>query len=267
MILQVFILFSKIRSAILLIFVYCFLLAACKTTYKPGPAKSAGTAAAVIPPDSLIKKQHRGVDFFAEGSDPVSWTLELDLESGFTFKPLGSQQLIAGPVPATRLSNADSYLSKTDSGSMTVLVYDEPCNSNDKSSRKTEVTISNKRYIGCGKYLYDYQLNNIWVLQYIDNKEPEQTDYKKLPRLEFAISKNKMTGYDGCNNIISAISVNGNHIKFSAFPTPGSGCSNNTTAKLFATMLSDHTVDYSIENGRLVIYLINDSKLTFTKAE
>ena len=260
--------FLKIRLAIVLILICCCLLNACKTTYKAGDAKSAAASATVMPPDSLIRKQHEGIDFYGEGDEPVSWTLEMDLESGFTFKPSGSQQLIAGPVPVTRLSNpdADSYLSKTDSGVMKVVVYDHLCSSN-KKSRKVEVTINNKRYTGCGKYLYDYQLNNIWVLQYIDNKEPGQSDYKKLPRLQFDLAKNTMIGYDGCNNITSSISVNGNHIKFNAFTGSKPGCSNNESAKLFATMLSDHTVDYNIENGRLIIYLINDSKLTFTKAE
>lgn len=244
----------------------CWMLTACKTTYPPEPSKPAVKTTTNIPPDSLIKKQHKGIDFLAEGNNPVLWTLELDLETGFTFKPLGGQQLIAGPVPANRLTNADSYISKTDSGRLTLIVYDEPCNIG-KASRKTEVTINNKRYTGCGNYLYDYQLQNNWVLQYIDNKEPGQSNYKKLPRLEFDLTKNTMTGYDGCNNISSSISVNGNHIKFAAFPGSKTGCSNNETAKIFATMLSDHTVDYNINNGRLIIYLINDSKLTFTKAE
>jgi heat shock protein HslJ len=267
MIMQYSISFSNTRSTTISILICYCLLNACKTTYKPDPTKSAVTRANVMPPDSLIKKQQKGIDFYAEGNIPVSWTIELDLENGFTFNPSGSQQLIAGPVPVIRLSNAESYLSKTDSGIMKLIVYDEPCSSNDKSSRKTEVTINNKRYSGCGKYLYDYQLNNTWVLQYIDNREPEQSNYKKLPRIEFDLTKNTMTGYDGCNNISSSITVNGNHIKFSAFPGLSSACSNNTTAKIFATMLSDHTVDYNIENGRLIIYLINDSKLTFTKAE
>jgi heat shock protein HslJ len=267
MAIQAFIPVLKIRSSIVVTLFYCCMLHACKTSQHTNVAQPASTKTAIIPADSLIKKQESGIDFFATGNNPVSWILELDFESRFTFMPSGSQQLITVPSPATRQTNpgADLYLSQTDSGTMKVLVYDEPC-SNEKSQQVT-VTINNKYYTGCGKYLYDYRLNDVWVLQYIDNMEPEQQDYKKLPRLQFDLSKKTMTGYDGCGSINSAITVNGNHIKFAAFANSKQSCSENKTTKLFTTMLSNHTVDYKIDNGRLFIYLINDSKLTFTKAE
>ncbi|MFT3911334.1 MAG: META domain-containing protein [Ferruginibacter sp.] len=151
---------------------------------------------------------------------------------------------------------------------MKIVVYAEPCASDAKSntSRNVEVTVNNKRYSGCGSYLYDYLVNDVWELQYIDNRDPVSPK-KQLPRIEFDLQQNKMIGYDGCNNISSDIEIKGNHIKFSAFAGTKLSCPGNETEKIFSTMLSGHTVDYTIENRRLNIYLINDSKLTFTKVE
>ena len=259
------------RLITVLIIFYCCLLNACsKKVYKGDPAKSAAIRQSVMPADTLTKKQRGGIDLYADGNNPVAWTLELDLEKGFTFKATGNIPLIAGAVPPANSTNpdAETYLTKTDSGLMKIVVYTEPCvvSAKGKTSRKVEVTVNDRRYSGCGSYLYDYLVNDVWELQYIDNRDPAPSK-KQLPRMEFNLEQNKMNGYDGCNNISSDIEIKGNHIKFSAFAGTKLSCPGNETEKIFSTMLSGHTVDYTIENRRLTIYLINDSRLTFTKVE
>jgi heat shock protein HslJ len=263
--------FLKTCLAVVATACYCFSLDACKTTYKADPQKTAATRLAIAPADSLKKRQQQGIDFFAEGDAPVHWTLDLDLEKGFSFKPADERQLIGPPVQATRATgtNADKYETTTDAGTMILVVYDEPCSGKQQDKRpprRTEVTLNNKRYTGCGDYLYDEALNDIWTLETIGNKNPD-APVRKLPWIEFNLEKNKMYGYDGCNNLSSDIKVEGNRIKFSVFAGTKTACPGNETEELFSSMLSGHIVDYYIANGRLTLILINETKLIFIKKE
>ncbi len=249
------------------------LLVACNTTYKANQAKSSAIQKTVIPPGNLIGKQQAGIDFFAEGSQPSSWTLELDLEKGFSFKPAGSRLFLAPPVKPTRYSAspADVYETKTDSGSLNVVVFDASCEqntTNKNAPRKVEITWNNKRFTGCGTKIYDYLLNDIWVLEYIDNKPIDVLKYKKnLPTLEFNLAKNQLTGFNGCNNINGTFEVTGNHITFSNYAGNRLVCENNEAEKIFATLVSGRTVDYYIKFGILTLILIDDSRLIFRKTD
>ena len=257
----------ELRLAVVLTSCGCFLLGACSTIYKADPKKTAATRIAITPPDSLIQLQQRGIDFFAMGNAPVYWTLELDLEKGFLFERADGRKLFTSPVPGTSITgtNAIVYEAKTDAGIMMLSIFDEPCNGKEKG-KKTEITLNNKRYTGCGNYLYDYTLNDIWILETIGNKNPD-APVKELPWMEFNLEKNKMFGYDGCNKINTDIKVEGNRINFSPFSKTKMACPANETAQLFATMLSDHIVDYYIKNGRLTFILFNETKLIFIRKE
>lgn len=253
---------------IILTIVVCFSLFSCsKTIYKGDTKKSEAARIALTPTDTFIRNQLKGIDFSASGNDPVSWTLTLDLEKNFTFKPADGKTLITSPVTVVSQSGTDTYTTKTDAGPMKVVVSNEQCITGSKEaiSRKVAISINNKQYTGCGKYLYDFLLNDIWELEYINNKEPLASDYRKqLPRIEFNLQQSKMLGYDGCNDINSTITIQGNHISFAVIIGSTGNC---TTSKLFIEKLSGRTVDYYIKDDKLVLYLIDDSKITFRKAQ
>ena len=244
---------------------------ACHSIYTADTKKSAVTRLAIRPADSIIQREGNGAEFFAYGSSPVKWTLEVDLDKGFFFKPADGRLLIASPVPVSKLAGAEMYEAKTDLGPMKITVYKDVCATSlkdNKMSNKVEVTLPDKRYTGCGEYLYNYLLNDIWILESINSKALLSAAYKKqFPVMEFNLEKNKMFGYDGCSNINSDILVQGNHIKFSGFAGTTTSCRGNEAARIFSTMLSNHTVDYYIKMGRLVMSLSDDSKLVFRKSD
>ena len=261
----------KPRLAFALTSCCCFLLGACSTTYKADPKKTAAIRLAITPPDSLIQLQQRGIDFFATGDVPVYWTIELDLEKGFSFEPADGRQLFASPVAGTSSAgtNAIVYETKTDEGIMKLAIFDEPCTGKEKDKKpqkKIEITLNNKRYTGCGNYLYDHAINDIWTLETIGNKNPD-VPVRELPWMEFNLEKNKVYGYNGCNKINADIKVEGNRIKFSPFSKTKMACPGNETEQLFSAMLSGHIVDYYIENGRLTLILPNETKLIFIRKE
>jgi heat shock protein HslJ len=261
----------KILFALLII--YACALNACKTTSQANAKRSAQIQRSITPADSLIQKQNTGVDFLAEGNKPASWTLEMDFDKTFDFRSSDGTILNLPAVKAQRLPDmaAESYFINIQAGQMKVILYDKTCSREQdivNPSKIVEVTISNKRYTGCGKYLYDHRISNKWVLEYINNVKLTTTDYPAgLPRVELDLSKNKMYGYDGCNNISSMIEVQGSRLRFSPFVATKIACENNKVEKIFSEMLSDHLVDYYIKDGKLILYLIDDSKLIFIKKQ
>ncbi|MEP7163740.1 MAG: META domain-containing protein [Ferruginibacter sp.] len=245
------------------------LFPACKTGSKASIKNIVTTQRNIMPADSIIQKQKKGIDLFAIGNDPAGWSLEVDFDKMVSFRSTDGTILDVLPAFDKKEISAEreTYRLQTDMGIVTILVFNEPCSvGSEQFSKKTEVSIKNKHYTGCGKYLFDHRLNDSWVLESINNIDQSPAGFVKgLPGMEFNLQANKMTGSDGCNSISCNIEVKGDRIKFSAFTSTRMACNNNKSEKIFAEMLSDKLVDYYLENGKLILYLQDDSKLVFKR--
>ncbi len=222
---------------------------------------------------SLSVKQGNGIDLTAYGNNPVPWTLDMDFDKNFSFKADDGTQTISTAVNAAASDNKNTeiYTTNTATGPMNIMVNNESCKVNDsgnKMTRKVEITLNNIRYTGCGFFLADPRLNNTWLLDFINDERQESEDYPKgFPTLEFNLSKNTISGTDGCNNIRSQIEVMGTRIRFSPFLSTKMACSNTKAEKIFNALLSGKQVDYFFKDNNLVFSLINDSKLVFKKKD
>ncbi|MEP6711234.1 MAG: META domain-containing protein [Ferruginibacter sp.] len=219
-------------------------------------------------PDSLSKKQTAGVDFFASGNSPANWTLDMDFDKVFNFKAVDgtviSTQAIA---PSAATDAATTYTCKTVTGILTIVVYNAGCSGQEKINKKTELFLNDKHYTGCGENLYNFNLNDNWVLENAGNTVLSAADFSKgLPRLAFDLAQKKITGTDGCNNIVTSIDVQGSRIKFGEIAATKINCKNNSVQKIFGEKLSNKTASYFFREGKLYLYLIDDSLLIFRKA-
>lgn len=257
--------YSRWKTPISFILLSLFLLAACKTTSKKGSLDDIlSTQRSIQPADSMIQKQRSGIDIFAAGNKPVDWTLEVDFDSKIIFTANDGNQLNLLPAFEKKeiTDNLETYSQRSDLGMVVIKVFNEACGEN----KKVEVSIQNKIYNGCGQYLYDHQLNDIWELESIDQvPQPAAGFSKGLPTMSFNLPDNKMTGSDGCNNINSGIEVKGTRIKFTAFSGTKMTCGNNKAEKIFAEKISNKLVNYYLENGKLIFYLEDDSKIAFKR--
>lgn len=250
-----------------------FLLTSCKTSSRSSIKNIVEAQRNIMPPDSIIQKQKKGVDIFATGNDPVAWSLEIDFDKMVSFKAADGTTLNVLPAFEKKALTGDAelYVLITDLGRVEIKVFNSSCSdikSMEQFNRKTEVNIQSKLYSGCGKYLFDHRLNDIWVLESVNNKILSAPDFAKgLPRMEFNLQANKMSGSDGCNNIISSIEIKGDRIKFSAFAGTKMACANNSVEKIFNELLSNKLVDYYLENNKLILYLEDDSKLNFIRKQ
>ena len=221
-------------------------------------------------PDSLSKKQTAGVDFYASGNSPANWSLDMDFDKNFNFKSADGTMFSTQAVrPSSETKAATIYKSNTQQGAVTIIVYKSTCDddtSKGNFGKKTEIILNNKQYTGCGKNLYDYRLNDNWVLESADNSVLNATDFSKgLPTIKFNLAKKELTGYDGCNAIFTSIEVEGNRIQFAAIAGTKLNCKNNSIGKIFAEKISNKTADYFFKGEKLYLYLIDDSILIFKK--
>lgn len=220
--------------------------------------------------ENLLQKQLNGVDFFAKGSVPASWTVEMDFGNIIRFKSLDGNDINSSAVsPVQQAGNTVSYTSRSTHGEMKILVSGEGCTdalSGEKYNKKVVVTVNDKRYEGCGQYLFDAALEGKWVLEKINNRVLISSDFSKgLPEFIFELGRNKFSGHDGCNMISSNLEVLGNKIKFSPFAGTKMACPNTKPENNFLHLVSDHTVDYYFKDGQLYLYLPDDSIIVFRR--
>ena len=249
------------------VFIAVFIAVSCNSTKEITIKKSGenSSAAEVKLPDSLIKKLQKGIDFFADGNTPSSWTLEMDYDNGYYFKT--SNGIIMN-TPAFKAVISDDTLRKfianTSQGEMTIFLYETVCG--NKNAKRSEVLLNNTLYTGCGNYLYNPAIDGKWILEKIGNTVVNGSDFKKgIPTLQFDISGNKIIGTDGCNNINAEIQMQGSRIQFSTINGSKAACSNNTLQKIFLEKISGQVASYYFKDGRLYLYLIDDSLLIYKK--
>ena len=247
-------------------FFLCCLFAACTTAKQTAKKNIEITKYSSQLPDSLSKKQTAGIDFFASGNSPANWTLELDFDKNFIFSSADGTQLFTQAVkPSAETNAATTYKATNPKGAITIIIYNEPCGK-ENTGKKTDFYLNDKPYTGCGKSLYDYRLNDNWILESVNNKILNPADFTKgLPHISFNLLEKKLTGTDGCNNISTGIEVEGNRIKFAPVASTKISCKNNSIQKIFSEKISNQTASYFFREGKLYLYLIDDSLLIFIK--
>ncbi len=229
-------------------------------------------------PDRFSKQFEQGTDFLASGNEPF-WSLEIDFDKTMHFKMEGGLELITPAVEGVKAMDANviRYHASTEKGTLTVQIQKLEC-INDMSGEKLEysVTINTKSntdkdytaYKGCGRYLSDYRLHNIWVLDSINNKKILAADFMKgTPIVEFNLTENKIFGHTGCNNINGTIEVMGNKIQISRLATTRLACKDMDFENNYINSLSRKTVPYTIEPGKLRLQVNADSVFTYRKVD
>ncbi|HEV8080214.1 MAG TPA: META domain-containing protein [Chitinophagaceae bacterium] len=228
--------------------------------------------------DISAKKFRQGIDFTATGNEPF-WSLEIDFNKSMHFKTLSGFE-ITTPVPKKMKAmdaNVTRYSAKTEQGTLTIQLAKKEC-INDMSGVKSDysVTIDTKnntdknliRYKGCGQYLSDYRLHDIWVLISINDNKLTPTDFMKgLPLLELNLTEKKVFGHTGCNNLNGPIEVLGKKIRFGNLATTRMACGNMQFENRYLSKLVNRTIPYNIQPGKLHLQVTADSVFTYKKID
>ena len=205
-----------------------------------------------------------GVDFIARGNEP-NWTLEIDLEKSMSFAAMYDIKVNTPAVEGIKAQDSDVtlYTAKTDSGELVITVIKDKCQDNMSGENfpykvrveaKSPADSTYKTFEGCGRFLYDIRLHDIYVMEEMTgfNLKKEKL-MKGMPTFEFNLTDMRFGGHAGCNQINGGISVVGNKITFGNLVGTLMSCPNMKIEKAVITALNDKTVTYSIDKMKLTL--------------
>jgi heat shock protein HslJ len=131
-------------------------------------------------------------------------------------------------------------------------------NNNETNYQKTE---------GCGKYITDYRLHDIWVLEELNGYKIFIADFQKeLPRIEIHAAENRFMGFGGCNSISGSLFFENDLLKFNNITSTLMACAENNKEDNFVKALQSSTT-YSIKNNRLTLSNPSGKLLVFRKVD
>jgi uncharacterized membrane protein/heat shock protein HslJ len=218
-------------------------------------------------------KASEGIDFYALGNEPF-WSLDMDFENEFQFKNLDGLTII---VPAERGAKAmdaevTRYRSVNDTHEIIIQAQRQDCSdtmSDNKFDYKVNIDykkIKEKNYTklsGCGNFVPDYRLNNIWAIENIDNKNLNEIEFMKgQPYIEIIMIENRISGHDGCNNIMGGFRYENGYIIIGNLAGTRMACPNLEISNQISKTLSNKKIAYDFIDGKL--YFIYQSKIIMT---
>ena len=160
-------------------------------------------------------------------------------------------------------SDVTLYRAKTDSGELVITVIRDNCEDNMSGEKfpykvrveaKKSADVNYKTFEGCGKFLYDMRLYDIYVMEEMTgfNLKKEKL-MKGMPTFEFNLTDMRFGGHAGCNSLSGSINVIGNKITFGSLMGTLMACPNMKIEKAVVEALNQKTVTYSIDKMKLAI--------------
>jgi heat shock protein HslJ len=175
-------------------------------------------------------------------------------------------------------SNISMYRIQTEATLMDVIISHKEC-TNAMSGKvfPYTVTVSYKNtnggettvYEGCGSYITDYRLHDIWVLEEMKGTPVSKEDFdgREVPNMEININNNRFSGFSGCNRMTGSLFYEQDVLRFTQIASTRMACPSMDKETEFLTALQA-TTTYKVENNRL--YLSNPSEenlLVFKKID
>jgi len=263
---------NNMKKFLLLLLVLC--IVSCKSAIisKKETADTAPTPAY----KQQIENLENGIYFRATGNEPF-WGLKISEKSiDFTSLTTGFESLIGAHVEPTRAmdANVKMYRVTTETVSTNIQIMQQECintMSGDKASYVVQIEIvkDNKstNFSGCGNYVTDSRLNDIWVLEELNGEKASLANFnRELPNLEIDSSTNKFMVFAGCNRMNGTIFFEKGLLAFTNILTTRMACINNNKENEFLKALRS-TSSYKVENMRLTLSNPSGVKLVFKKVD
>ena len=224
----------------------------------------------------LLKSKTDGY-FKAIGTEPF-WSLEIS-EEMIRFQGIESESELKAPhVEPIRAmdTNTKLYRLNTEKGEMDITISLQNCSdgmSDQKHDYKVTInmkgnsTKENVNYSGCGNYIVDYRLFDLWLLEEIDGKKVSLDDFnKEMPSIEINSSEKKFFGQGGCNRISGNIFQERELLRFTNIISTRMACGEINKENSFLNALQNST-GYKIKNNRLYLTNSDGVKVVFKKID
>jgi heat shock protein HslJ len=223
---------------------------------------NASQSALLMSPTTLLEKSVKGIDFVAMGNSP-DWFLDIDLQNNMRFKNMVDKKEISAPASkqaASQNASVSRYFSDTENGLLIVTLTEENCSDKfgNKFDHSVKVELKYKNdenstlYKGCGKYLPDYRLHNIWVVTTLYGKDvPPDNSQKGAPELEINADSKMIIGHGGCNSFSGKVNVMSDEIHFGPIASTRIACPEMQTENRFFEILSKPKLNFQFDGNSL----------------
>lgn len=218
-----------------------------------------------------------GSYFKATGTEPF-WGLKI-YDDKIELQTM-EDTIVTPPSEAIKAQDANikMFRIKTEATQMDIIISNKECiNAMSGEVFPYTVTASYKstdgdetRVLeGCGSYITDYKLHDIWVLEEMQGAPVSKKDFNgnDVPNMEININNNRFSGFSGCNRMTGSIFYEKDVLRFTQVASTRMACPNMEKESEFLKALQRST-KHKVENNRL--YLSNGSKenlLVFKKID
>lgn len=228
--------------------------------------------------DHETKLYNQGVNFYARGHEP-SWSLDMDFESNYHFKTLNGEEIYVPNVQGEKAMDANitRFYADVEKGTLIITIRKDHCQDSmaDKTfdfnvnvKFKYGIDKEFKEFNGCGNYLPDLRLHDIWVLEAINDEPLTLNKDQQRPRFEFFPHKNEVLGNAGCNNFKAKFSVTGyQEIQIDPARMTKMTCDNLEYENLLIKNVFGKRLQYSRDGLTLNLKSYNGTRLKFKKVD
>ncbi|MCA6073791.1 copper resistance protein NlpE N-terminal domain-containing protein [Fulvivirga sedimenti] len=213
--------------------------------------------------DPWIRQYREGIDFYATGNEPF-WNVQMDFDKFIKFTRMGGPEITLPPVEGIRAQDANVilYRGETETGSLDVTILQQSCTDNmSGAQRPFKVRVRYKtgddedftELEGCGNYVANPRLHNIWAVVSVNDVALDPEQYTGgIPRLELFTAEGRVLGFDGCNTFNGSFYEKDQQLYFSALMSTLMACMDIPDSQVPA-LLSSKRFDYAFEDGMLVL--------------
>ncbi len=228
---------------------------------------------ATVPENQINNKAD--VYFKASGTEPF-WFLELS-EQQIKLKTITDSIITPYTAPLqARDSNVKMYKIQTESSRLNMQITQSEC-TDAMSGKLSPYTVSVEykknaepslhKIEGCGAYITDYRLHDIWVLEKLNGKSMDKTNFNSdLPSMEINSTTKAFTGFAGCNRMNGKLFFEKELLRFTDIATTKMMCDSDNNENAFLKAFRTATT-YKIENNRLWLSNPSEELLIFKKID
>ncbi|MEJ5262198.1 MAG: META domain-containing protein [Ignavibacterium sp.] len=235
------------------------------------------TEVEIVDPSFYQEKFLRGIKFFARGNEPF-WTLDIYSQDEIIFSELNETEIKATNVKQStgKKLNETIFTAENENDELMVSIVQDSCQDNmsgEMFEYNVSVRIKNsstveKVFNGCGRYLFDYRLNDIWVMEEMTDVDLDKESLMKgLPMFEFNLREKRVSGHAGCNQFFGGIELKGNIISFGNLAATKMACPDMTVEQKVFQALSQKHFTYKIDKLKLVLESDSGLKMVFRKTD
>lgn len=258
----------------IIVIIIASVMMSCKTVSTP-PKEVVKTE-----PTPAYKQQmenlENGIYFRGTGNEP-EWSLKISEKTiEFTSLKQGFESFKSDHLEPIRAidANVKMYRLASELGTVIIQITQQECvntMSGDKFPYSVRIEINKNNnstnISGCGNYITDPRLHDIWVLEKLNGKTVSTTDFiKEVPNLEINSSANNFVGFAGCNRMNGTIFFEKGLLRFTNIITTRMACPGNNKESEFLKALQS-TTSYKVENMRLSLSNPSGEKLVFKKVD